>query len=142
MRSLRLFPRPAAYALVSLLAAAAPSADAQTSPASDKVPITTTSEDARQLYLKGRDLAEKLRATDAHAFYEQAIAKDPNFALGYLGLATTSATTKEFIDATTHAARLAGQVSEGERHVVLGLEAAMKGSAPEVLTHSTVLGRL
>ena len=33
--------------------------------ATDRIPITTSSADARQAYLKGRDLSEKLRATDA-----------------------------------------------------------------------------
>ena len=33
--------------------------------AADRIPITTSSDEARQLYLKGRDLVEKLRATDA-----------------------------------------------------------------------------
>lgn len=142
MRSLTVTAGALACTLVLVPGAGAPSAFAQSPASPDKVPITTTSDDARQLYLKGRDLAEKLRATDAHAFYEQAIAKDPNFALGYVGLANTSATTKEFIDAATHAATLAGQVSEGERHLVLGLEAAMKGNAPGVLTHYTDLVRL
>jgi tetratricopeptide (TPR) repeat protein len=107
-----------------------------------KIPITTASEEARALYLKGRDLAEKLKATDGRQFYQQAVAKDSRFALGYLGLANTSGTTKEFVDATTRAAALAGQVSEGERHMVLGLEAAMKGNPPGVLSHYTELVRL
>ncbi len=33
-----------------------------------KIPITTSSEEARQLNLKGRDLVEKLRPTDARPF--------------------------------------------------------------------------
>ena len=109
--------------------------------ATDKVPITTASNEARDLYLKGRELAEKLRATDARRYYEQAVAKDPAFALGYLGLANTSGTTKEFIDAVTRAAALAGGVSEGEKHMVLGLEAAMKGNPAGVLAHYTELVR-
>jgi tetratricopeptide (TPR) repeat protein len=104
--------------------------------------VTTASEEARTLYLKGRDLAEKLKATDGRQFYQQAIAKDSGFALGYVGLANTSGTAKEFIDATTRAAALAGQVSEGERHMVLGLEAAMKGHPAGVLSHYTELVRL
>jgi len=115
---------------------------AQTGAASGKIPITTASEESRALYIKGRDLTERLRATDGRQFYEQAVAKDKNFALGYLGLANTSGTTKEFIDATTRAASLAGQVSEGERHMVLGLEAAMKGNPAGVLSHYTDLVRL
>jgi tetratricopeptide (TPR) repeat protein len=142
MRSLTSTERALACTLVVVLGAGAQRASAQTAATPDKVPITTASEEARQLYLKGRDLAEKLRATDAHAFYEQAVAKDPHFALGYVGLANTSPTTKDFIEAATRAASLAGQVSEGERHIVLGLEATMKGNAPAVLTHYTELVRL
>lgn len=115
---------------------------AQAQRSAGKIPITTSSEEARALYLQARDLAEKLRATDAHRLYEQAVAKDSAFALGYLGLATTSGTTKEFIDATTRAAALAGPVSEGERHMILGLEAGMKGNPAGVLTHYTELVRL
>jgi Flp pilus assembly protein TadD len=142
MHSLIPSARAIACALILALGAGTASVFAQATPASDKVPITTTSDEARQLYLKGRDLAEKLRATDAHTFYQQAVAKDPAFALGYVGLANTSATTKDFIGAATRAATFAGQVSEGERHIVLGLEAAMKGNASVVLTHYTELVRL
>ncbi len=110
--------------------------------AADKIPITTSSDEARQLYVQGRDLAERLRATDARRLYELAVAKDKNFALGYLGLANTSGTTKEFIEATMKAASLASQVSDGERHMVLGLDAAMKGNPAGVLEHYTELVRL
>ncbi|HEY7056619.1 MAG TPA: tetratricopeptide repeat protein, partial [Vicinamibacterales bacterium] len=126
-------------AACALLYAFSASAQTASSPATGKIPITTASEEARQLYLKGRDLAEKLRGTDAHHLYEQAIAKDPNFALAYVGLANTSGTTKEFIEATTRAASLAGNVSEGERHIILGLEAGMKGEPASVLEHYTTL---
>ena len=94
------------------------------------------------MYLKGRDLAEKLRATDARRFYEQAVEKDKNFALGYVGLANTVATTKEFIDAVTRAASLAGGVSEGERHMIGGLEAGLKADPAGTLKHYTELVRL
>jgi tetratricopeptide (TPR) repeat protein len=113
-----------------------------TTAADDKVPITTTSTDARELYLKGRDLAEKLRATDARKLYEQAVAKDANFALGHIGLANTSGTNKEFIEAVTRAAALADRVSDGEKHVVLGLDAAMKGDPTGQLSHYKELVRL
>ena len=117
-------------------------AAAQTPAASDKVPVTTASPDARALYLKGRDLLEKLRATDGRKFFEQALAKDKDFALGYIGLANTSGTAKEFIDATTHAATLAPRVSEGERHLILGLEAGLKGDPAGQERHYSELVRL
>ncbi|HET8644040.1 MAG TPA: hypothetical protein VFO85_01050, partial [Vicinamibacteria bacterium] len=45
--------------------------------AGEKIPITTSSEEARKLYLQGRDLVEKLRGADARPLFEQAAAKDP-----------------------------------------------------------------
>ena len=104
-----------------------------------KIPITTSSDDARQLYMKGRDLQEKLRATDARNLYEQAVAKDPNFALAYVGLANTAGTTKEFIEAATKAASMTGGVSEGERHIILAMDAGLKSQPDAVLQHYTAL---
>ena len=51
--------------LVCAISAAAPSAWAQATSPGDKVPTTTSSDEARQLFLKGRDLAEKLRGAVA-----------------------------------------------------------------------------
>jgi len=101
----------------------------------NKIPITTSSEEARKLYLDGRDLLEKLRGTDARRLFEQAVAKDPNFALAYVGLANTSGTNGEFMDATAHAVALADTVSEGERHVILALDAGLKGDPSGNLKH-------
>ena len=115
---------------------------AQEKQGADKIPITTASAEARQLYLKGRDLAEKLRATDARRFYEQAVEKDKNFALAYVGLANTSGTTKEFVDAVTRAASLVEGVSQGERHMIGGLEAGLKADPAGTLKHYTELVRL
>jgi tetratricopeptide (TPR) repeat protein len=129
----------------AVLAASCASASAfygQAAGAPDKVPVTTASADARRLYLQGRDLAEKLRITDARRLYSEAVASDGTFALAYLGLANTAGTTKEFIDATTRAAALAGGVSEGERQIILAVEAGMKGNPAGVLAHYNELVRL
>ena len=142
MRSILVNGRLSACVLLVTLGAGANPVFAGAAGPADKIPITTSSEGARKLYLQGRDLAEKLRATDARRFYEQAVAADKAFALGYIGLANTSGTTREFIDATTHAATLAGQVSEGERQMILALEAGMKGDPAGVLAHYTELVRL
>ncbi|MEO8075785.1 MAG: tetratricopeptide repeat protein [Acidobacteriota bacterium] len=138
----RFVGRSIACLLFVAACASVSSASPQAAPAANKIPITTSSSEARALYLQGRDLADRLRATDARKLYEQAVAKDPTFALGYLALASTSGTTKEFIDGTTRAAALAGGVSEGERHQILGLEAAMKGEPAGMLAHYTELVRL
>jgi len=133
-----------ALACVVLLAgcAAADSQSASAKSTHDKVAITTSSDEARQLYLKGRDLNEKLRATDARAQFEKAIALDPNFALAYIGLANTAGTPKEFFDATDHATALASKVTEGERHMILGLAAQMKGDPATTISHYTTLVKL
>jgi tetratricopeptide (TPR) repeat protein len=95
--------------------------------AADKIPITTSSEEARQLYLKGRDLSEKLRATDARALYQQAATKDPGFALAQVGLANSAGTAKEFFDAAARAVGLAEKASEPEKLVICSLDAGAKG---------------
>ena len=92
-----------------------------------KIPITTTSEEARQLYLKSRNLAENLRATDSRAILEQAVAKDPSFALAHLMLANTAGTAKEFFEAMSRAKAAASKVSEPEQLMILGQDAALRG---------------
>ncbi len=105
--------------LVTLPVAAAPTGA--------KVPITTSSEEARQLYLRGRDANEKLRATDAYALFEKAVAKDPSFALAYLGLALAAPTNQTFFAALRKAVALSAKVTEGERLMIAGLDAGVTG---------------
>ena len=88
-----------------------------------KVPVTTTSADARAEYLKGRTLGENLRAHDSREVLQRAVAKDPNFALAHYSLALNSPTAKEFFDHLKHAVKLSDKASEGERLMILGLEA-------------------
>src|SRR3954463_6040906 len=115
---------------------------AQAPASRDNVTITTASDQARKLYVDGRDLLERLRATDGRQLFEQAVAKDPNFALAYVGLANTSGTNHEFVDAVTKAVALTGKVSEGERHQILALEAGLKGDPAGNLMHLKELVRL
>ncbi len=115
-------------ALAAVAALAVPGlAVAANTASKDKIPITTTSEDARQLYVKGRDLAEKLRATDARVLFMQAAEQDKTFALAHLGLANTAGTAKEFFDSLGQAVALSAKVSEGERLLISGVDAGAKG---------------
>ncbi|HTE49275.1 MAG TPA: tetratricopeptide repeat protein [Kofleriaceae bacterium] len=93
-----------------------------------KIPITTSSPEARQQYLEGRDLFEKLRATDAHEHYGKALAADPDFALAHLGMANTAATGVEFFAELGRAVALADKVSKGERLLILGADAGARGN--------------
>jgi len=120
-------PARALCALFLLGAGPIAIAGPQPKEAPDKIPITTSSEEARRLYLEGRDLSEKLRFTDSRKLFELAAAKDKTFALAQLGLANTAGTAKDFFGALNRAVALAGKVSEPERLMILGLEAGAKG---------------
>ena len=104
-----------------------------------KVPVTTASEEARALYLEGRDLFEKLRFTDARKRFEEAVALDEGFALGWLGLANAAQSAKEFWEALDRATALAERVSEGERHMILGLSAGARSDPAGQARHYEAL---
>lgn len=106
-----------------------PTADQPATPptAAGRIPITTKSPEARALYDQGWTLQLALRNTDAHALYEQAVAKDPDFALAYLQLANTAATNQDFFTALDRAVALAPKASEPERLWIQGTQAAGKG---------------
>jgi tetratricopeptide (TPR) repeat protein len=88
-----------------------------------KIPVTTASAEARQEYLKGRALGENLRAHDSREVLQRVVGKDPGFALAHYSLALNSPTAKEFFDHLNQAVALAGNASEGERLMILGLQA-------------------
>ena len=107
--------------------------------AAAKVPITTASAEARQAYLTGRDLLEKLRATDSRAHFAKAVELDPGFALAYYGLAIGAPTAGDFFAALRHAVALADKVSAGEAHMIRALEAGVNGQPEVVRQHLTAL---
>jgi tetratricopeptide (TPR) repeat protein len=106
-----------------ILAAPAPAAD---TPGDGKVPISTKSEEARKLYLQGRDLLEKLRIADARGYFQKAVASDGSFALAHLGLANTAPTNSEFFQALKQAVSLSAGATEAEQHLINGLDAGVR----------------
>lgn len=93
-----------------------------------KIPITTSSQEAQELFLKGRDLQERLQGQEALPYFEKAIAKDPNFALAYLNFANSQPTAKGFFAQLDKAVALSDKVSEGERLTILGAQAGANGN--------------
>jgi len=93
----------------------------------DKIPITTSSGKARELFLEGRDLFERLQAQEARQFLEQAVAEDPDFAMGHLFLSFTLPTARGFFEELEKAVPLAEGASEGERLWIQGVEAGAYG---------------
>ncbi|MFQ6115726.1 MAG: tetratricopeptide repeat protein [bacterium] len=92
-----------------------------------KVPLTTTSKEARQFYLQGRDLFERLQAQESLQYFEKAVATDQNFAMAYLYLAFAQPSAKGFFENLNKAKAFLDKVSEGERLWILGVEAGVNG---------------
>jgi len=102
---------------------------ANSTAAAGKIPITTSSEEARKEFLQGRDLNEKLLIQDSIAHYDKAISLDANFDYAELNRAAVSPTGKEFFDHLKKSVSLADKASNGEKLLILGTEAGANGNA-------------
>ena len=126
--------RLSSLALAALIASV-PSVTAQTAHSAGKVPISTASAEAKADFVKGRTLAENLRAHESREFLRRAVAKDPDFALAHLSLANSAPTPKEFFDHLGHAVALSGKASAGERLMILGAQAGANADPARQLEH-------
>ena len=93
-----------------------------------KIPITTSSNEAKEQYLKGRNLTETLQGQESLQYYTNAINADSNFALAYLNRAQNQPTAKAFFADLNKAVSLADKVSEGEKLQILGFEAGVNAN--------------
>ena len=110
-------------------------AEPATEAASGTIPITTRSDEAYDLYLEGRDLAEHIRPAEARQRYLAALELDRHFALAHLALANSAVSTREFFESMERALALADVVSEGERLMILAVDAGVRGEPDEQLRH-------
>lgn len=92
-----------------------------------KIPITTSSEKAKSDFLKGRDLAEKLRVQDSMQYFQSAIKADPNFALAHLQLSFAEPNGRSFIEDLNKAVSLSDKASQGEKLWILSVQAGANG---------------
>jgi len=88
------------------------------------MPITTSSPQALQYFLQGRDLTEKLRHSESEEYFKKAIELDSNFVLAYLYMNESYIPSKDQLANLQRAFSLIGTVSKGERLMV---EAAHEG---------------
>jgi len=107
--------------------------------AAAKVPITTSSDEARALFLQGRALFDDLRFVDAYEVFEQAVAADDGFATGYFMLASAAQTNADFFGALAKANELAANASDGEQ---LYIKAAVAGSENDQAAQRDALEQL
>jgi tetratricopeptide (TPR) repeat protein len=92
-----------------------------------KIPITTSSDEAREAFVTGRDLNERLRGTDAHEYFVRAVELDPEFAWAHLLAGFTGSTNQGFFDSLAKAVELADKASEGERLLIMATQAGTNG---------------
>jgi tetratricopeptide (TPR) repeat protein len=114
--------------------ASGPAAEAKpASPSADggKIPITTSSSEARAEFLQGREMVDKLLITDSTAHFRKAVELDPNFALAELQLSAAVPTGKEFFEHIDRAVSLADKASSGERMLILAAKAGAVGNPTE-----------
>ncbi len=107
--------------------AAEPAASPDAEQAEVKIPITSSSGEAAELYRQARDLGDKLRGPDARQLYSQALELDEGFALAHFGMANTSPSTLEFFDSLDRAMAAAERTSDGERWLIQATQAAADG---------------
>jgi tetratricopeptide (TPR) repeat protein len=93
-----------------------------------KIPITTSSEKARNYYKTGLDYSDKLRAFDSLEYFKKAIGEDPKMAIAYLNLALSAPSPKEFFDNLAKAETLASNASDGEQLWIEGVKAGASGA--------------
>jgi len=104
-----------------------------------KIPVSTSSEEARQLHAQGVELADQLRPHQARQLFEKAVAKDPKFAMAHYNLALASPSAKATTEHLNQAAALSENASEGERLTILSFQAFNNGDPAKALEYSKQL---
>ncbi|WP_461488301.1 tetratricopeptide repeat protein [Pontibacter sp. HJ8] len=115
-----------------------------------EMPITTKSEEARQLYLQGRNLRTQYKFKEAADVLDKALALDPDFALAHLERAMASVEggmasnpdMESFREHIQKASALKGNVSEGEQLMISSMETQFDNKPEEAIAMFTKLAQL
>lgn len=99
---------------------------------SNTIPITTSSSQARAEFIKGRNLVNSLRTQEATPYFNNAISEDSNFAMAYYMRAQNQTTAAAFFKDLNKAVSLANNVSDGERLMILALQARVEQNPTQV----------
>jgi tetratricopeptide (TPR) repeat protein len=92
-----------------------------------EIAITTTSDEARQLFLQARDRLENSEIGKAAALFDQAIQKDPGFALAYAMRSQSGGGSVVARENREKAMALIGKVSKGEQLLIHYIDAQAGG---------------
>ncbi|MGB5287064.1 MAG: tetratricopeptide repeat protein, partial [Ignavibacteriaceae bacterium] len=93
-----------------------------------KIAVTTMSSEAKNDFLTGRELFEKLRLQESLQHFENAFAKDDKFVMAYYYHSLANPTNKGFFEDFDNAVANVESVSEGERLIILALKAGVDGN--------------
>ncbi|MGE5497591.1 MAG: tetratricopeptide repeat protein, partial [Syntrophothermus sp.] len=108
----------------------------------DKLPVTTSSPEARQEYTQALNYLENSQIDKARSLFQEAIKADQNFALAYMGAALTAASFNESKEYFDKAENLVGQASEGEKHLVAMTKAQFEANAGKGKTEAQQLDNM
>ena len=103
--------------------------------AADQLTITTSSKEALALYEQAREYVENVENESARPLLDQAIQKDPAFAMAYALRAGTGGGFNVGRQNREKALGLADKVSAGERHLILAQQASADGDVPKIKEH-------
>ncbi len=93
-----------------------------------EIPVTTSSKEALDLFLKGRDKQENLEMVAASKLFDQAIEKDPSFALAYLYRSMSGGGYNVMRQNIDKAVGLSDKVSPGEKLEIMLGQAMVDGN--------------
>ena len=108
----------------------------------EEIPITTSSEEALKLFLEGREKWENIEIAAAALLFDQAIQKDPEFAMAYLYRSQSGGGFNIFRQNLEKAVSLVDKVPEGEKHLILYSQAVADGDGAKQKEHLDQLLKL
>lgn len=95
-----------------------------------EIPITTSSDEARKLFLLGRDQLENIDFSAAAKYLDRAIEKDGAFALAFLYRALAGGGAQLLKTNLEKAQSFAANVSEGERYLINYYQGVFDANGP------------
>jgi len=90
---------------------------------SQEIPVTTTSNEAKALFIDGRALFDNIRFDEAREVFDRALQEDPDFALANIYRTIVATTDNDFERHLTRALNNKDQISEGERLLIEAVNA-------------------
>jgi tetratricopeptide (TPR) repeat protein len=105
--------------------------DSCTQVARNELPLTTTSEEAREAFYQGREYYFLFNYDEASTEFKKAIQLDENFALAYLFLELSYPSSSEVDEYRKKYAELADQTSEGEALLLKSFQLNREGKGDQ-----------